>query len=93
MQFAYVTLVPDLLKQTLTNLYDKYFIDMILDAAAEKIHLMCAYCSHEEDERPEDRHVGYIPKWYLKQLYAMINRVSRLILISFEPCASEIFAV
>ena len=83
------TLVPDLLKQTLANLYEKYFVDMILDVAAKKIHFMCAYCSHEEDERPEDRHVRCIPKWYLKQLYAMINRVSRLNPISLEPCASE----
>ena len=71
------TLVPDVLKSTLSSLYDRYFDDFNnFDVVSRRIHFTCAYCSHEEEEGPEDKHIRCIPKWYLKELYQNTTRVS-----------------
>ena len=77
------TTVPDMLKPIMDKLYDRYFVDMSLANLSKRIHFTCAYCSHKEKEGPKDQHIRCIPKWYLKELYATTNRVSRFNLICY----------
>ena len=77
------TTVPDMLKPIMDKLYDRYFVDMSLANLSKRIHFTCAYCSNEEKESPKDQHIRCIPKWYLKELYATTNRVSRFNLICY----------
>ena len=70
------TLVPEILRRVVDQLYYKYYVNKSLATAQERVHFMCAYCSHEEDEGPEKKHIKSIPKWYLKELYSTTKRVS-----------------
>ena len=71
------TLLPDLLKPIMLRLYDKYFVDMTLNNVATRVHFMCAYCDHNEDEGPEKKHTQVILKWYMKELYSTTQCVSK----------------
>ena len=77
------TTVPDILKPTIDKLYNRYFVDMSLANLSKRIHFMCAYCSHDEQEGPKDRHIRCIPKWYLKELYSTTNRVSKVYILCY----------
>ena len=71
------TLVPHILTTALAKLYDRYYVDRSLNTIGDRVHFTCAYCSHDQDEGPEDKHVQTIPKWYLDELYRTTNKVSR----------------
>ena len=71
------TLLPDMLKPIMIRLYDKYFVDKTLSNISTRVHFMCAYCDHNEDEGPEKKHTQMIPKWYMKELYSTTQCVSK----------------
>ena len=71
------TLVPEILRKVVDQLYYKYYVDMSLATAQQRVHFTCAYCLHEEDKGPEKKHIKSIPKWYLKELYSTTKRVSK----------------
>ena len=71
------TLVPHILTTALAKLYNCYYVDRSLETIQERVHFTCAYCSHHEEEGPEDKHVQTILKWYLDELYKSTNKVSR----------------
>ena len=73
------TLVPHILKTIVAKLYDRYYIDTSLVNIKERIHFTCCYCSHEEDEGPEKKHVDVIPHWFVNEIYSTTNRVSNLL--------------
>ena len=84
------TLLPNLLKLIMLRLYDKYFVDMTLSNVATRVHFMCAYCDHNEDEGPEKKHTQVIPKWYMKELYSTTQCVSKFSLFSSVNVVFEV---
>ena len=41
---------------------------------------LCISCGHNEDKGPDRKHVKTLPKWYLKELYTSIQRVSKIVI-------------
>ena len=86
------TLVPQLVRSAVAQLYDRYFVNVSLATSSERVHFTCMYCDHEQNEGPDARHVNVIPQWYLDELYRTTQKVSKFNhdhIVLFTVCMSN----
>ena len=64
------SLIPEIMKSAVCKIYNRYYEDQSYENIKERIHFMCIYCQHNEEEGPSKLMVkDAIPEWYMKEIY------------------------